>query len=456
MASGHGHAEVTHLRVEGETAVIEGTLPPEAAGEASVIARRRRDAHEVGGPAEAGVGRFSARLDLRELGAPGTATEVWDLRLQVAGRPLRLGTHLDDIPNRKAAVVFPAVRVGERELEPYYTREDNLSVRSAPPRAAPAAAPEEDEGRPRLARRLLGRPALAVHRAALPAARALARRRPAAGDGRDVRVLLLHAYGMGGTVRATISLVTALAERHDVELVSVVRQRDEPFFALPPGVAVTTVDDQRPGRRHGGPLARVLRRLPSVLVHPEDFAYARCSLWTDVLLFRRLRRMRGGIVIGTRPGFNFLARALAGPGAAIVAQEHMNVDAHRPGLAADIRRRYGAAGRARGAHRGGPARLRGGARRRAAARRARAQRRPAAARRRVAAGAQDRDGGRAAELPEGLRPADRRLRPGRGPASRLAAADLRRRPAARPAAQPDRRARPVQPRLPHGPDPAAR
>ena len=56
-----------------------------------------------------------------------------------------------------------------------------------------------------------------MHRVALPVARALARRRPAAGDGRDVRVLLLHAYGMGGTVRATISLVEALAERHDVE-----------------------------------------------------------------------------------------------------------------------------------------------------------------------------------------------------------------------------------------------
>ena len=155
-----------------------------------------------------------------------------------------------------------------------------------------------------------------------------------------MRVLLLHAYGMGGTVRATISLVTALAERRDVELVSVVRQRDEPFFTLPPDVAVNTIDDQRPGQQEGGLLARVLRRLPSVLVHPEDFAYARCSLWTDVLLYRRLRRMRGGIVIGTRPSLNFVAQALAGPGAVTVAQEHMNVDAHRPGLAADIRHRY--------------------------------------------------------------------------------------------------------------------
>jgi len=335
------HAEVTRLRVENDTAVIEGALPADVGGEAFVVARRRGDAAEVRGRAEAGAGRFSARLDLGALSAPGTRSEVWDLRLQVGERPLRLGTHLDDIPNRKAAVVFPAVRAGGREVEPYYTREDNLSVRTGAPGAAPAAPAGDGSERPRLARRLLGRPALAVHRAALPVARALARRRPAAGDGREVRVLLLHAYGMGGTVRAAISLVTALAERHDVELVSVVRQRDEPFFALPPGVPVTTVDDQRPAHREGGLPARLLRRLPSVLVHPEDFAYSRCSLWTDVQLVRRLRRMRGGIVIGTRPGFNFLAGALAAPGAVTVAQEHMNVDAHRPGLARDIRRRYG-------------------------------------------------------------------------------------------------------------------
>jgi glycosyltransferase involved in cell wall biosynthesis len=182
-------------------------------------------------------------------------------------------------------------------------------------------------------RRLLGPLAVGVHRAVL---RLLPRRRGRAPEPGPVRFLLAHAWGFGGTIRATLTLSGALAGSHDVEIVSVLRRREAPFFAFPAGVRVSAVEDRRAPAR----LARALGRVPSVLIHPEDYAYPWCSLWTDVLLLRALRRMRGGVLVATRPALNLLAARLAHPSVTVIGQEHMNFLSHRPRLTADIRRAY--------------------------------------------------------------------------------------------------------------------
>jgi glycosyltransferase involved in cell wall biosynthesis len=175
-------------------------------------------------------------------------------------------------------------------------------------------------------------------------------RRPALREAKTERAkvcfLLMHAWGMGGTIRTTLNLAGYLARDFDVEVLSVVRLRNEPFFPFPEGVTVTALDDQRPraggGRRQIG--RRLLRSFRGRLLYPVDRASRSCTLWTDLRLVRALRNMRPGTLVGTRPALNLLALRAAKPGLAVIGIEHMNFSAHPPLLQAEIRRRYPALG----------------------------------------------------------------------------------------------------------------
>ena len=126
------HAEVTRLRLDGTTLHVEGTFPLEQADDGFLFARRRGDGMEIAAPAALDGDRFTASLDLAELGPTGHQRDVWNLRLQIGPRSLRLGTHLDGVANRGEATEYPAAVVGERRLQPYYTVENNVSIRSSP------------------------------------------------------------------------------------------------------------------------------------------------------------------------------------------------------------------------------------------------------------------------------------------------------------------------------------
>ena len=160
--------------------------------------------------------------------------------------------------------------------------------------------------------------------------------------GRKVFILLVSAWGMGGTIRAAVNLAGYLASHHEVEIISTYRRREQPYFAFGEGVTVTALDDERPGAtpRHLRPLRAVLRRVPSALYDPADIRKHNHSLWTDVRLLRRLRGQRG-VLIASRPGLNMLAVDLAAPGLVTIGVEQMNLRSHRKLLRKRIRRRYG-------------------------------------------------------------------------------------------------------------------
>ena len=151
-------------------------------------------------------------------------------------------------------------------------------------------------------------------------------RRPR-GPPPKVTILLVHAWGMGGTIRTMLNVAGRLAERHEVEVVSVWRTRERAVLRVPPGVTVTAAEDRRPGA--GGPRGReLLRRVPGALLYPGDRTSRRTTLWTDVQL---VRAARGGCAracsIGTRPALNLLVLPGRRRGPARVATEHAPFDA---------------------------------------------------------------------------------------------------------------------------------
>jgi glycosyltransferase involved in cell wall biosynthesis len=182
---------------------------------------------------------------------------------------------------------------------------------------------------------------LRCHRVATLVMRAILRcRRRRQRRERDpirVTILIVHAWGMGGTIRTMLNVAGRLAERHEVEVLSVWRTREEPFFAFPPGVTVTAVDDRRPGA--GGRPAWLLRRLPGALLYPGDWTSRSTTLWTDVQLVRRLWRVRSGVLIGTRPALNLLVSHVE-RGPAVVASEHAAFGRYNRSLKREIHRRY--------------------------------------------------------------------------------------------------------------------
>ena len=152
----------------------------------------------------------------------------------------------------------------------------------------------------------------------------------------DVVILLMSAWGMGGTIRAAHNLAGYLAAKgYRVEIVSVFRTREEPFFgSFPDGVRVSALDDRR---KRATPLA-VLRRLPSVLVHPVERS-RHWNLWVDVRLAVRLRRS-SGVLITTRPSLNLIAADLSRPGLVTIGLEQVNLAAWGPRLQTAMARCY--------------------------------------------------------------------------------------------------------------------
>ncbi|MBT2443992.1 glycosyltransferase [Streptomyces sp. ISL-36] len=154
-----------------------------------------------------------------------------------------------------------------------------------------------------------------------------------------ISFLLHNAYHIGGTIRTTFTLAQVLAERHEVEIVSVFRHRDEPILGTPTGVTLRHLVDLRknsPG--YDGDHPDHVR--PARVFPRGDGRWKQYSALTDARIGEHLAAVTADVVVATRPGLNVHLAKQARRGPVLVGQEHLVLAGHRYRLRREIRHQY--------------------------------------------------------------------------------------------------------------------
>ena len=147
-----------------------------------------------------------------------------------------------------------------------------------------------------------------------------------------ITFLLHNAYGIGGTIRSTMNLTSALAERHDVEIVSLLRTRDTPSLSVSRKVKLTSLIDMRPDSpvyEGDHPLAPK----ESSVAPPTEIRSGGYSQLTDARVADFLRSTDSDVVIATRPALVVYLAEFGQDRYVRIGQEHLTYDSH----AVDVR-----------------------------------------------------------------------------------------------------------------------
>lgn len=125
------YVEVIRVASDEGVIAVEGSVAygDSIRGEARLVAVARRGPEPVSGPAIFQGRWFEGAIEIAPMAEAQTRRRVfWDLYAEMSGVRLPLATRLDDITDKKTKVRFPAQRVGQVRVRPYYTETDSLAV----------------------------------------------------------------------------------------------------------------------------------------------------------------------------------------------------------------------------------------------------------------------------------------------------------------------------------------
>ncbi|MGK5549798.1 glycosyltransferase family 4 protein, partial [Streptomyces sp. URMC 127] len=145
-----------------------------------------------------------------------------------------------------------------------------------------------------------------------------------------IAFLIHNAYGIGGTIRATGNLASALAARHDVELVSVYRSADTPKLPVSRRVRLTSLIDIRKDAP-GSDADNELQHQPSALLPARERDVKAFTRLADLRVAQYLEATDADVVVATRPGLLVHLTRLATERTYLrIGQEHLIYGGHHP------------------------------------------------------------------------------------------------------------------------------
>ncbi|MEU2951015.1 glycosyltransferase [Streptomyces xanthochromogenes] len=140
-----------------------------------------------------------------------------------------------------------------------------------------------------------------------------------------ISFLIHNRYAIGGVIKSTVNLATALADRHEVEVVSLLRDRQSAEFPLDPRVRAVDLVDLR-ATAPGGDAENPLVQSPTKIFPMKDGGRTKeNSRLTEIRLAQYLDATPADVVISCHPGIAVCLGRIGGDFLKI-AQIHQSSD----------------------------------------------------------------------------------------------------------------------------------
>lgn len=151
-----------------------------------------------------------------------------------------------------------------------------------------------------------------------------------------------NVYALGGTVKAVSELANTLSDKgHHVEIISVFRAQDEPYFKINNNIKIKTLIDYR--LKPQNIKAIIMNRINKYtsLLKPTKINYHEPGLnqfsnYVENKMIKAIKKVDTDVLVGTRASFNILISKYHPNDVMTIGMEHMNLQAHPEHYQQDI------------------------------------------------------------------------------------------------------------------------